>query len=130
MIPGLEDVMHGKTDKEKSALDNLFPSPMDLPDQIKLIGTYRGSPPTIGALYEARIVFDLLKMMAGKKTTEMVAGKEIQENWDELSMSKYYEERSSALGGKHADRAVEIARAAPRQEIPLTWFERIMGKGK
>lgn len=130
MIPGLEDVMHSKTDKEKSALDNLFPSPEDLPDQIKLIGTTRGSPPTIGALYEARIVFDLLAMMAGKKPSVTVGGKQVYEAWDELSMSKYYEERTPSLGGKHSDRAVEIARAAPRQEVPLSWLERMMGKGR
>jgi hypothetical protein len=110
-----------RADKEKSALENLFPDSLDLPDRIKLIGTLRGTPPTISALYEARVVFDLLDMMDGKKDIEI---------WHELSMSKFYEERTPSLGGKHADRAVQIAQAAPRQEIPLSWLERLMGKGK
>ena len=120
MIPDVFDDKR-RADKEKSALENLFPSNEDLPERIKLIGTLKGSPPTILALYEARVVYDLLDMMDGKKDAEV---------WHELSMSKFYEERTPALGGKHADRAVQIAQAAPRQEIPLSWLDRMLGKEK
>lgn len=121
MIPDVFDERR-KSEKEKSALAELFPPKEDLPDRIKLIGTFKGSPPTLPALYEARIIFDLLDMMDGKKEAE---------NWKELNMSNFYEERSSALGGKHADRAVEIARAAPKPtELPPTWLERMAGKSK
>lgn len=120
MIPDIfED--RRRSDKEKSALENLFPDPKDLPDRIKLIGTLRGSPPTIQAIYEARIVFDLLDMMDGKKDAEA---------WNELSMSKFFEERTPSLGGKHSDRAVQIAQAAPRQEVPMSWLDRMLGKEK
>lgn len=120
MIPDVYEDRR-RSEKEKSALDNLFPSKEELPDRIKLIGTFRGKAPTVGALYEARVVFDLLDMMRGKKDAEI---------WYELSMSKYYEERTPGLGGKHSDRAVQIAQAAPRQETPMSWLDRMLGKEK
>jgi len=120
MIPDVFDDRR-RADKEKSALENLFPDSIELPERIKLIGTLRGSPPTTQALYEARVVFDLLDMMDGKKDAEV---------WHNLSMSKFFEERTPSLGGKHADRAVQIAQAAPRQEVPISWLERMMGKEK
>jgi len=120
MIPDIFDDRR-RADKEKSALENLFPDKNELPERIKLIGTLKGTPPSIPALYEARVIFDLLDMMDGKKDAEV---------WHELSMSKFYEERTPSLGGKHADRAVQIAQAAPRQEVPISWLDRIMGKEK
>lgn len=120
MIPDVFEERRS-AEKEKSALSSLFPDKNELPERIKLIGTLKGTPPTIQALYEARVVFDLLDMMEGKKDAEI---------WHELSMSKFYEERTPSLGGKHADRAVEIARAAPKPEIPISWLDRILGKEK
>jgi hypothetical protein len=104
-------------------LENLFPSKEELPERIKLIGTLKGSPPSIPSLYEARVIFDLLDMMDGKKGENV-------EIWHELSMAKFFEERTPALSGRHSDRAVEIARAAPRQEIPPSWLDRILGREK
>ena len=123
MIPGDVYEEKKKSDKEKGALEALFPSPNDLPDAIKLIGTFKGQAPTIPALYEARIVYTFLDIMDGKKIE--------QKTWDELNMSKFYEERTPGLGGKHADRAVDIARAGPKQgELPLSWLDRMLGREK
>lgn len=118
MIPDVFDDRR-RADKEKSALENLFPEPEDLPERIKLIGTLKGTPPTIQALYEAKVVYALLDLMEGKPSS-----------WDKIDMASFYEERTPSLGGKHADRAVQIAQAAPRQEVPMSWIDRIMGKEK
>jgi hypothetical protein len=120
MIP-IDDVFRQKSEKEREALGVLFPDSLDMADRIKLITTVRGKAPTITALYRARVIFDLLDSMDGGKQAEV---------WHDLSASKYYEEHAPSLNGRHAERAVEIARAAPNPMNPLSWLERLMGKNK
>lgn len=115
MIP-IEDVFRQKTEKEKEALQLLFNL-----ENIPLTTTTRGKAPSITALYRARVIFDLLDSMDGGKQNEV---------WHDLNAAKFYEERAPSIGGRHSDRAVEIARAAPPQHIEISWLERLMGKQK
>lgn len=117
MIP--EDVFHQKSEKEREALGVLYPSSLDLPDRIKLITTTRGKPPTITALYQAKVIFSLLDTMDG--------GKEPKEVWHDIDASKFFEEHAPSIGGRHAERAVDIARAGPQPESPtLSWLQKLL----
>jgi len=116
------DVFQQKSEKEKEALGVLFPTAEDLPGRIKLITTTRGKAPTITALYRAKVIFSLLDSLDGGKTPDTV--------WHDIDASKFYEEHAPSIGGRHAERAVEIARAAPQTESPaLSWLEKLLGKG-
>jgi len=115
------DIFQQKSEKEREALGVLFPSSEDLPERIKLITTTRGKPPTITALYRAKVIFSLLDSIDG--------GKQTGELWHDIDASKFYEEHSPSIGGRHAERAVEIARAGPEPISPaISWLERLMGK--
>jgi len=120
MIP--QDVFSQKAEKEREALGVLFPSKDELEERIKLITTTRGKAPTIAALYRAKVIFALLDSMDGGKAKEI---------WHDIDASKFYEEHSPSLGGRHAERAVEIARSGPQPESPVfSWLERLMGKNR
>jgi len=121
MIP--DDVFRQKSEKEREALGVLYPTHEDLPDRIKLITTTRGKPPTITALYQAKVIFALLDSMDG--------GKEPKEVWHDIDVSKYFEEHAPSIGGRHAERAVEIARAGPQPEPPsFSWLQKLLGANK
>src|SRR3972149_9009567 len=100
MIP--DDVFRQKSEKEREALGVLYPTHEDLPDRIKLITTARGKPPTITALYRAKVIFSLLDSIDG--------GKQTGELWHDIDASKFYEEHSPSIGGRHAERAGGIGR--------------------
>lgn len=117
----MPDVFDSKARKEKQALDHLFPDKEDLPDKIGIITTTRGKAPTIKALYQAKFIFALLDSMEGRIN---------KKKWDDLDMSYFYELHAPSLGGRHADRAVEISRAAPNPTVPLSWVDRLMGKAE
>lgn len=117
----MPDVYDNKSEKEKVAYEVLYPEPDELPVKASILTTVRGKPPTITALYRARVIFDLLDMMDGKKDPEV---------WHNLDASSYYEIHAMALNGRHAERGVEIAQSGPKPEIPLSWLDRMMGKQK
>lgn len=114
------DVFQQKSEKEKAALGVLFPPKEEFDERIKIITTTRGKPPTITALYRARVIFALLDSLDGGETKEV---------WHDIDASKFYEEHAPTINGRHAERAVDIARAGPESMPPqFSWLERLMGK--
>jgi hypothetical protein len=125
MIP--DDVFNQKAEKEREAFGVLYPSAKELGERIKLITTTRGRAPTIRALYQAKVIFALLDEMDGGKQPTEDGEKTV---WHDIDASKFFEEHAPSLGGRHAERAVDIARAAPKPTIEQSWIDRILGKNE
>jgi hypothetical protein len=101
-IPEDEDIYSEKYEKEREALSVLFPSEKDFESRIKLITQLKGSSPNLQIAYLAYCEWKILDAMEKQQDID----------WDSLDPVKFLMSYAPSLKGRHADRAVEIARAA------------------
>ena len=120
MIPNedtSEDAFLSKYEKEREALSVLFPSEKDFPSRIKLITQLRGQAPHLLDSYLAFVEWKVWDAME----------KNVDIDWDTLDPIKFLMAYAPSLKGRHADRAVEIARAA-HITAEKGLLDRILGK--
>ena len=119
MIPteSQEDAFLSKYEKERDALQVLFPDEKTFPHRIKIITTLMGKAPNLYKLYQAFCHWEILTAME----------KDQDIDWDKLDIVKFLTSYAPSLKGRHADRAVEIARAAPMTD-EKTIIDRLLGK--
>src|SRR6266566_5153613 len=117
MIDSPEDAFLAKYEKERDALQALFPDEKSFPHRIKLITTLKGAQPNMYKLYQAHCQWEILDAM--EKDREI--------DWQKLDPVVFLTSYAPSLKGRHADRAVEIARAAP-MNIEKTFVDRLLGR--
>lgn len=114
---GSEDAFLAKYEKEREALAVLFPEEKDFKQRIKLITTLKGRSPDMYKLYQAYCQWEILDAMEKDRNVD----------WDKLDPVVFLTSYAPSLKGRHADRAVEIARAAPITN-EKTIIDRLLGK--
>jgi len=112
-----EDAFLAKYEKEKDALSVLFPDEKTFPHRIKIITTLKGQAPNMYKLYSAHCQWEILDAMENDRKID----------WERLDPIKFLTSYAPSLKGKHADRAVEIARAAP-MSVEKGIIDRLLGK--
>jgi hypothetical protein len=116
MIPD-EDAFLAKYEKEREALAVLFPNEKEFASRIKLITQLKGQAPNMQRMYLAYCEWKILDSMEN--------GKDIP--WDDLDPVAFLTAFAPSLKGRHADRAVEIARAS-QITAEKTVLDRLLGK--
>jgi len=119
LIPdeSFEDAFAAKYEKEREALSVLFPSEKDFESRIKLITQLSGKSPHLQDSYLAFCEWKVWDAMENNKDIP----------WDEMDPIKFLMSYAPSLKGRHADRAVEIARAA-HITAEKGWVDRILGR--
>ena len=112
-----EDAFLAKYEKERDALQVLFPDEKTFPHRIKIITTLKGKHPDMYKLYSAFCQWEILDAMELDRDI----------NWEKLDPVVFLTSYAPSLKGRHADRAVEIARAAP-MTTERGFVDRLLGR--
>src|SRR6266566_3042230 len=107
-----EDAGRYLAEMKSDALGKLFPSPEELKARIKLITHLTGKHPNLYKLYLGLVEYTMfLAMREGKPVPS-----------DNLEPSKCIGTSAPPISGERANQAVEIARAAPKEQRK-GWFD-------
>lgn len=115
MIP--EDAFISRYEKVKDAFQALFPDEKNFQARIKLITTLNGRAPNLYKLYGAYAQWEILDAME----------KDRDINWEKLDPTIFLTSYAPSLKGRHAERAVEIAREG-NVTVEKTVMDRLLGR--
>lgn len=115
MIP--EDAFLSRYEKVKDAFQALFPDDKDFASRIKLITTLNGRAPNLYKLYGAFAQWEILDAMENNRDID----------WKRLDVVLFLTSYAPSLKGRHAERAVEIAREG-NVTVEKTVMDRLLGR--
>ena len=104
-IPEIEpqDAAAYLAETKREALQVLFPAPREMKERLSLITTLRGKSPNLYSLYCAKVEWEVLCAIEERRKID----------WNRLDPIEFIRAHASSIQARHANRAVEIARAAP-----------------
>lgn len=104
-------------ERQREALQVLFPTPDELEPRLSLITILRGRAPDMNLLYQAMVEWEgLLAMEQGRDL-----------NWEGLTLD-FLKAHAPSLGGRARQQAVDIARAAPPIEHRRSLADMLRGR--